>query len=1154
MDMKNLYLFLLSLLMAPQLTRAAETVTELPQRLFLVGQTYRAPWDATKAIELNRRGDGLFHVDNCILWGEDDDYCTFHFLTARDWNQIRYVASVWDEEISPGTKGALREWAPGEEGENGFRLRRGVYNITADINTMEVSVEQVGNYEIDNYDYRMSFWEGPINEALRGDQPQAADQQLVFAGRHGDYLYYRLHVAEETDPVTYVSQCWFGAGKASHDSFVADKEGIVTRVNTPGDDSFNTYYFDVHTSDVYVPLKRDFWCDNSRMEVGMTVKAIYLRYDLGNHMGETPVDLYFSSTGDVDYEAPDQRPLNSDTYSLTLSDGPVYDALRRTRQGQVTTQFVRHNSAEWGYVINLGHDITTDRPEEMTLNVNGKPVNVAFDMTDVNTLTSASSGARIQIGQGLTFSRIILMVSGHDYDTYHLFLSRDGKYPEGYETHSANPQLKVWSGNQASWSDLYENESIHPTHTEGTVKYYEFSPVLSGGKATNLYHLEFPGGVKIHKAGLDGHYDQFNIIDQDGYDISNPFRGAQYIYPESWWCANPNLLDDNGPREYLGRHFKAVPSLPSRVDLSFNLSEGEEEMTVYGITLFKIIGRVFSVYTEGERYSNLYYLYLHTTPPDERRAKNPATDNDLLNLCEQTSPILLRLKDALIVSTPDEFNAKAQEGVPNPVVYSSDMLDTFEPMTATEFNNPRFDTDKDSYYHLTLSDISLGNEDLNYVLANSTLMLRPGNKTSMEFVDVTGTQRWSAPQDDDLLRANKWSNYYSSYFSVDRTLAVQRPAAEYYKVVLGTNPDQVRFQIMSDDISLLSRPSMDYSSIDAPGHNSGDLLIYPVADLSTILVWRNGYTIDYTLDFLDQDGEVVKSGTRGFTSRPEGSTLPDVEAFYAPGEGSIEVDLGRHFIDPGCVKEVRATALYRPVADDALPGFAKTFTSEIGLDYGKPSFESFEAAAAIPEFSWGTTYSATLSWTPDPSDYPRHYEIYQYDLTGITDKDNHIPADESLINKDNSHLIHQAAPTARAAAPGYLHRVSIDNATPLYQGETINGKQVVTIGYRGRAVYTYAVPSAKALMASEATPRAYDMLPEGFVAHPETSHGDNLADHAFATALFDQAVISGVEEVPADGDDATAVYFNLQGGRVDNPGPGVYIRQKGSKAQKVTLR
>lgn len=100
---------------------------------------------------------------------------------------------------------------------------------------------------------------------------------------------------------------------------------------------------------------------------------------------------------------------------------------------------------------------------------------------------------------------------------------------------------------------------------------------------------------------------------------------------------------------------------------------------------------------EAERYSILYYLYIHTSTPDERRAKNPVTGNDLLSLCDQTSPILLRLKEALTVSSPDEFNAKAQEGVTTPVIYSSDMLDTFEPMTATEFNNPGFDTGKDSY-------------------------------------------------------------------------------------------------------------------------------------------------------------------------------------------------------------------------------------------------------------------------------------------------------------------------------------------------------------------------------------------------------------------------------------------------------------------------
>ena len=47
---------------------------------------------------------------------------------------------------------------------------------------------------------------------------------------------------------------------------------------------------------------------------------------------------------------------------------------------------------------------------------------------------------------------------------------------------------------------------------------------------------------------------------------------------------------------------------------------------------------------------------------------------------------------------------------------------------------------------------------------------------------------------------------------------------------------------------------------------------------------------------------------------------------------------------------------------------------------------------------------------------------------------------------------------------------------------------------------------------------------------------------------------SEIENIVADGDeDGAAVYYNLQGQRVNNPEGGVYIRVQGKKAEKVRL-
>ncbi|MDD5839765.1 MAG: hypothetical protein PUC94_06960, partial [Bacteroidales bacterium] len=47
---------------------------------------------------------------------------------------------------------------------------------------------------------------------------------------------------------------------------------------------------------------------------------------------------------------------------------------------------------------------------------------------------------------------------------------------------------------------------------------------------------------------------------------------------------------------------------------------------------------------------------------------------------------------------------------------------------------------------------------------------------------------------------------------------------------------------------------------------------------------------------------------------------------------------------------------------------------------------------------------------------------------------------------------------------------------------------------------------------------------------------------------------TGVDSIEADGADDEAVYYNLQGVRIDNPGPGLYICRQGNKVTKVLLR
>lgn len=63
----------------------------------------------------------------------------------------------------------------------------------------------------------------------------------------------------------------------------------------------------------------------------------------------------------------------------------------------------------------------------------------------------------------------------------------------------------------------------------------------------------------------------------------------------------------------------------------------------------------------------------------------------------------------------------------------------------------------------------------------------------------------------------------------------------------------------------------------------------------------------------------------------------------------------------------------------------------------------------------------------------------------------------------------------------------------------------------------------------------------------------NFPDLYLTTSFVD--VLAGVDDILADSDnDAAPVYYTLQGVRVDNPGPGLYIVVRGGKATKEIIR
>ena len=1143
---------------------AAETVSvkkldhySAPDRLFLNGQIAgRDAWSLENdvhPIEFVRNGD-VFTATNVPLDNAGGTEADFSLYTDPGWNDSAFRCYPTDDsEASPGSPKSF--WV-GNSGSN-FKAKNGIYNITVDFAAGTLLLEEAGAFTAHDATFTMSFWEGPINDALRESNQQASNIPFEYyetreADGHRRGVY-RIFVADNINANRFVSQMYLG-GRFSVRKYSIDggHVKVETKQNT---DDYKTYFFDAHQTDVLVPVTDSFWCNNSRMEANLTVKAIYLRVDYDEFFENNSSDrgdadflhVMLSSNGLIDTHLEEQRPLNSDSYSIALSDGSLYDALKRTRQGRITVPFVRHNSAREGYVIKLGRYITSEEAEKFTFMVNDRPVGVKFDISSTSTSVEAAQGSEGTIAGGLRFNQIILMVSGDRFDRYALWLADDsGARPENYDIYADNlPMMKVWGGD-SSWQGLY-NSPLTPTYSEGTVKYFAFEPVKSdNGKYTNLYYLDLGEGVKVRKADLSSPatVDQFNIVDQDGFDISNPYQGSQFIYPGAWWCANPNLMVDGSEgREFQGHRFKAVPELPSRVDLAFNLpDDGGEETTIYGITLFKIIGRVYDIYARQVRERNLYYLYAHTSRPDARASTREK--------CEKTAPILLRIKNVERAASVDDYKAKIASHPDHPVFYATSEPELYKPVfSSLGFNDPHF-SDSNRNCVLRLTDIvSSENDDINYEFAPSGMVLYPGNPEPFEFVDVTGTQRWSAPGTDDRLRVNKWSNYYAGDFDLDHLLNVYNPKRQYHKMVLGTNPDNVRYQVMSTDMSLMSRPRFDYSPA-GENHDEADRFIYPVSDLSAVMLWRNDSKIRLTLTAGDSQiyENIIDYGESGV---PADQQLPDSDGFFAEGEAPFEVNIGSFVVHPAT--EVKALVEY---IDDEGNIIDHSDGSATTADLPVPAMESLSAEPVSYVYQNNVRdFTSDITWSTDHgNDFPAHITVYHYDLTNRDDKDSFVPGE---LNESHNALVDSY--TGEGAA-----RLTMQNGPDFRDSaEEADGKRIVTLGYRAKATYHYALPNGALMLSFDAPAAAsvrrapgetnrYNTIADGFVDTPVSST-ENLSEMPSAKAVFGLPLdVLGLSTIDADAD-APAEYFTLQGIRISGtPEPGsIVIERRGSQVRKT---
>lgn len=1150
--------------------KVTATPAKLPkvEELYMIGYSVNGlSWGDLESMPQATHDGNVFKFDNMLLEGH------FQLLANnREW-AVRLLAGGYGAQevhldLADGfTAGfaVVREAdKPQGTSEASFVLPRGLYDVRVDMDGRTVSVTPKSG-EVSYTDFEIKFWEGPIFESLK---PQGAtSDKFMHFNYYGkdnihNYEVYELKVADEIDPIKYASQmalkgsvatasCTYQPGAdGKFGSFTFDETKTSAYRVDPA-------FFDAHTPDVRVPVTTEFWCDHARMEVGMTVKSIYLFFDrnrMGSHdNGETPLYIMASSTGNPTFGAPVQRPLNSDTYSITLTSGALYDALKGTQTGPITVQFARHHAAEGGYSINLGRYVTTGA-EGFTFNVNGQPYTgggFVFGGGDVDKLVSPTAGAGSALpATPLTFNRIILMVGDKDggkYNDYKLWLANTD-LPDDYKKYGREaglPMLKVWTGLDyvtTKWSDLYDSD-VQADAADGDVKYYKFQPVMSRqGNQTNLYYLDLANGgkgVKIsrfrEKQGeTAGHYDQFNIVDNNGYDISTPYQGSQLMYTGQWWCANPNLVVDDAAydkmsddekaalRTYNGLRFKPVQKTDSRVDLCW-----DEDATIYGISLFKIMGHGYDVYADAVIERPLYYLYAHTEP----------RDGSTWEKVEKSAPILFEL------TTKEGYG---KPGYADWTAYNESGKYT----TALNRND-------NQYYVVKLSDKTLdSNDDLNYLLTPGDYQYTPGCTQPFEFVDVTGDQRWTGTGDADKLRPNIWSNYNTGMLNTDNRITLLNGDAEYFKIVLATNPDQTRYQVMSRGISILPQGKLMYDSHHDADHKAEDLLIYPTTDINGSFFWKKGASeLTVTLHFTDKSGNDITTDVKISKEQAVANKLPDQQGFFEEGEFTFTFDLGRYCTDPDW--KVRATAHFDE-EDDMAP--SATYET---CGYDVPGIRDLTVGETSKDGDDKGDYYAHLTWTSHDSDenpgLPREYELHSYDVTGTPD------ANEQNVPDGNRHQTDYDVHTGKKAGDinsdadltwqDYTYgQLVTTGATPINSAEN----KTVNIGYTVTPVYYYSVPQNEAMKWNDDMSYTYTgnrgndgngTAPDGFKVVEQTP------EPARNAAVFNCDTTTGIDGVNAEAAQGAAEIYTLSGVRViGEPAPGIYIVRQGDKAVKTVIR
>lgn len=1072
---------------------------------------------------------------------------------------------------------------------------------------------------IDNIDLRkhiLYMWHGEPEDALLASGSPAIVE--LISGQM--YAGFQSHLVNENDNITdeeNIELYEIDLGQQVEVKYV-----IQLCLATYNQTIWNDFRFNARQTGVFIDANhKDVapYDGNSKIKAGLKFRTIFLRVDNNGteDHGDDTYQIYLSEGTSIDMEAGEQAAYDTKDYALRIGKdgtnrGELYDALKATDTDELLIPFGQHAGNEKIHEINLGRTITTTKEERFDLMIDGAVSGKGATISAANAYVKLESG-EIVVPAGISYSRILLQVSGEGNDNYQIYFA-NGATPEDFNLSRYHkvPALKVWRNgdeNDPNFSGgLFSLDNRDNNGESGTVRYYNFTPVEGN---PNVFYMKFDNPVYVNTMWNNRvHIDRFNIMDEDGYDVAIGQQGGQFFYANKWWGANPRMMNDDGT-------FVKTPfQVPTIGDLGY--AEGvNTKMTqaIYGITIFKIIGKKFDTYAQTVVNSNIYYVYFNTDPN--------RYDGQTLPY-EMTCPIVLNVFDkdaAKITETPETYNYDAEnDSFAESTFFAADATGKAtvttgtaeEPVTVYHTNNvaPKFYGGNSLQVMLRDSEQGGSNSSeasdrfaLYYVDFNNNIY---PSDCQMEFVDVTGTQKWPADFGNDALRPNKLSNYYTGRWvntseiatvaladditkamGATNDLHINNDGAPSYRVVLETTPDQARFMIQNPLSNLTSVPDNEYlPTTDEANQGNSSRVIYPGSDLSWNNLHLSGKDLYNKVTYTIGEQTYTTYVKVPYPSAEELEELkanPVDESLQLDGEVVAPFELGQILLDPYAASTFQVEAIYVPSGTAVDLAAADPFANVTDKSVFPSGEEDILTEIPVAEMGEITAdnlkrgtegnagYKADITWTPaEENDYPRYYSAQRQDVTPGAENTDEVVVHSSTQNyggADGDEVRYYSEGDTELTFTEAPYMVT--GATPWW---TTDGD--VTIEYEATMTYTFAYPSGKPeLVGTDVTltNADYASAKEGYTTKVDTS------DAVKTTAAFNgNTQTTGIDGVESQevviyaenrtlyiaGTDMEAEVYAASGAliyagsdrEISLDAAGVYIVRVGAIVKKVSIR